>query len=336
MSKTALITGGAGFIGHHLVQHIFQNTDWNVVVLDRLDISGDLNRLGEILEGHPEYKSRLKFVFHDLKAEINPHVSAEIGKPNLVFHLAASSHVERSIQDPLSFFMDNTIGTVNLLNWCRGKDNIDYIQSFSTDEVYGNALGGISYKEEDRYKPRNPYAASKAAADHVAYSFFITYGLPLVITNCMNVIGERQVEKFVPLVIKKILNGETIQIHSYPGAQKAGTRNYIHARNVAAACLFLVNEATFGESYNFEGQEEIDNLEMAKRIASYMDYNNGGGRCNFVYNMVDFHSARPGHDLRYALDGSKLRSMGFTYPVEFEESLERTVKWTLNNKRWLS
>ncbi len=135
MGKTALVTGGAGFIGFHLCSHILINTDWNIVILDRLDISGDLNRIAEVLEVHPEYKSRIRFVFHDLKAEINPHVSAEIGNPDLVFHLAASSHVDRSILDPLSFFMDNTIGTVNILNWCRTKPSIKYIQSFSTDEV---------------------------------------------------------------------------------------------------------------------------------------------------------------------------------------------------------
>lgn len=326
--KTALITGGAGFIGHHLIEHLFKNTDWDIVCLDRLDVSGDLNRIAEVLDGNPEFKPRFKFVYHDLKAEINPHVSSELGKPDYVFHLAASSHVDRSIQDPLSFVMDNAVGTTNLLNWCRNIDNLEYLQQFSTDEVYGNAID-YAYTENDRYKPRNPYAASKGCADLIAHSFYVTYQLPIVISNCMNVIGERQsVEKALPLFIKKVLNEETIYIHAYPGKQKAGTRFYVHARNVADACLFLEEEAKFGEVYNLVGQAEVSNLELAQFVADVV------GK-PLKYEMVDFHSDRPGHDLRYALDGTKMEKMGYKYPIEFWESLRRTIWWTLTNRRWL-
>jgi dTDP-glucose 4,6-dehydratase len=324
-----LVTGGAGFIGHHLIEHIFKNTDWDVVCLDRLDTSGDLNRIAEILDGHPEFKPRFKFVYHDLKAEINLHVAKEIGWPKKIFHLAASSHVERSIQDPLLFLRDNTIGTANLLQWARTVDKLDYIQCFSTDEVYGNALDGRAYSEDDRYKPRNPYAASKAAADQVAYAFHITYGLPIVTTNCMNVIGQRQhPEKFLPLCIKKILNQEKIFIHCYPGKNKAGTRFYVHARNVAAACLHLADWGTPGETYNLVGQKEVSNLELVQMVGEILGIEP-------EYEMVDFHSSRPGHDLRYALEPGKIETTGFEYPIPFDQSLRETVWWTVTNKRWL-
>jgi dTDP-glucose 4,6-dehydratase len=324
-----LITGGAGFIGSHLIEHVLKNTDWNIVCLDRLDTSGNLNRLSEILDISPSYKKRFNFVWHDLKAEINSQVAAALNRPNYVFHLAASSHVDRSIQDPLGYIQDNVVGTANLLNYARSVDCLDYFQNFSTDEVYGCADEGVEYAEWDRHKPRNPYAATKSAADQLCYAYHVTYRLPIVVSNCMNVIGERQhPEKFLPMCINKVLKGEKIFIHSYPGNKRAGTRFYVHARNVAAACLFLVSHSTAGERYNLLGQKEVSNLELAQFVADVI------GK-PLEYELVDFHSNRPGHDLRYALKDTKLCTLGFKYPVPFEESLEKTIKWTLENQRWL-
>lgn len=682
-----------GFVGSHLIEHLFKNTDWHITCLDRLDISGDLERTDELLRAFPEYRSRFDFVYYDLKAPITSEVASRLNNPNLIFHLAASSHVDRSISDPLLFVMDNVVGTCNILNYARQVDCLEYFQNFSTDEVFGDANEGEEYLEWDRHKPGNPYclhpltkvrsdnglvvsikdlnigdkvlswnlksnliepkkiiekinskinqkytiklhrnksdiicsenhkflvkrparyingqlkdtvdlskvelkeliaqelqvgdwipvarkvpttpdvsklertyyntesiqflgyfagdgnikksysrqydktqyticladekrdfidyyrrilpssnqgyifkhktkncwylqlgdialvkylqslpisnktkkidipdfiidgtsdmifafvsgyldadgcftngkfefcsysnsflrnlqlilrkvgvigsicyknhkvtvsdskscktlsknliglkggdinntnkiqqtmsddnivwypitsikvedseeeyiditvednenflieefvithnSASKSGADQLCTAFHKTYGLPIVNTNCMNIIGEKQhVEKFLPMCIRKILLGEKIYIHSYPGKQKSGTRFYVHARNVADACLFLTNKGKKGERYNLVGQEEISNLELAERIANII------GK-PLVYEMVDFHSNRPGHDLRYALDGLEMANLGYDYPISFDESLERTVRWTLNNKKWI-
>lgn len=333
MEKTnnVLVTGGAGFIGSHLIEHILRYTDWDIVCLDRLDVSGNLNRIYEVISGNQGkgFEKRFKFVYHDLKAEINTNIAHELGKPSLIFHLAASSHVEDSIANPLLYVQDNVLGSLNLLNYAKTLDNLDYIQMFSTDEVFGYAPDGVAYKEWDVHKPRNPYSAAKSGADQLSYAFHITYGLPLVISNCMNVIGERQDNrKYVPLVMNKLLNNEKLYVHSYPGGKRPGSRKYVHARNVASACLFLQKNFTAGERYNFGGQIELDNLELAQKIAKMMNK-------ELIYELVDFHGTRPGHDLRYDLDDTKLREMGFEYPVSFDESLEKTIQWTLANPRWL-
>jgi dTDP-glucose 4,6-dehydratase len=329
MSKHVLVTGSAGFVPANLVEHLLKNTDWTIVGLDRLDTFSNLRRVGDVLDFHPEFRKRFKFVWWDLKAPITQNIAAELGKVNYIFHLAASSHVDDSITNPLGYCYDNVVGSVNIFDYARQLDSLEYIQSFGTDEVYGNAAIGQSYKEEDRYLPRNPYAAFKAGCDHVAYAYHATYGLPIVITNCTNIIGAKQDRrKYLPLVINKLLDDEELLIHCYPGCKQAGSRQYVHARNVAAACLFLVDKAIKGDKYNLPGQCELDNLEFAQIIAKYV------GK-PLKYKMVDFHSNRPGHDHRYSLDGTKLRSMGFEYPVEFEVGLEKTVKWYLDNREWL-
>jgi len=322
-----LLTGGAGFIGHHLVEGILKKTDWEIVVLDRLDISGTLKRLTDmsIWEAH---KHRVKFIWWDLKAPLNEFVKKDIGEVNYIWHLAASSHVDRSIQDPLLFFMDNTIGTVNLLNYARELPDLKQFIYFSTDEVFGPAPQGVFYREWDRYKSSNPYSASKAGAEEACIAFCNTYNLPIFVTHTMNVIGERQhPEKFIPMCIKKILHGETVIIHSNKDKTQPGSRCWIHARNVLEALFFITENGEIGEKYNIVGEEKT-NLAVAQQIAQYM------GK-DLKYELTDFHSSRPGHDLRYALDGSKLKSMGFEYPKTLEQSLQKTVQWSLKHKEWL-
>ncbi len=329
MSKHVLVTGSAGFVPANLVEHLLKNTDWTIVGLDRLDTHSNLQRVGDVLDTHPEFRSRFKFVWWDLKSPITTNIARELGSINYIFHLAASSHVDDSIRNPLGYCYDNVVATVNTFDYARQLDSLEYIQSFGTDEVYGNALPEQSYKEDDRYLPRNPYAAFKAGADHIAHAYHITYGLPIVITNCTNIIGAKQDRrKYLPLVINKVLTNEELLIHCYPGCTKAGSRQYVHARNVAAACLFLVDKAIVGEKYNLPGQMELDNLEFAQMIAGIV------GK-PLSYRMVDFHSDRPGHDHRYSLDGKKLYNMGFKYPVDFIPALEKTVKWYLDNPEWL-
>ena len=189
----ALITGGAGFIAHHLVSKILKETDWEIVTLDRLDYSGNLNRLNDILqEFSAEDRKRVKVVFHDLKAELNPLIRSEIGNVDYILHLAAGSHVDRSIDYPMEFVLDNVVGTCNILEFARTQENLKRFIYFSTDEVFGPAPEGIKYKENDRYNSTNPYSATKAGGEELAVAYENTYGLPIYITHTMNVFGERQ------------------------------------------------------------------------------------------------------------------------------------------------
>ena len=358
--KKVLITGAAGFVGHHLVEQVLKTTDWNIVTLDRLDTSGNLNRLSGINVWEKE-KHRVREVYHDLRAEINDSVTKLLGGPfDYIIHLAAGSHVERSIEDPMLFFMDNCIGTVNLLNYARHgglrpKKNADpqsrapafegRFQYFSTDEVFGPAPDGVSYKEWDRNNPNNPYAAAKAAGEQACIAFAHTYRMPLFITNCMNIFGERQHrEKFIPLIIRKVLDGEKLYIHANKTRTKAGQRHYLHARNISAATIWLLQHgkildgtATQGK-YNIVGEAELDNLALAKLVAEYVNeylVAKNKKKKSLKFELVAFHASRPGHDMRYALDGSLLAKEGFAFPVAFEESLRKVVRWTMDHPEWL-
>ena len=339
MSKRILITGGAGFIAHHVVDKILQSTDWEIVSLDRLDFSGNLNRLNEIVSKYPTIEQkRVKIVHHDLKAQLNPEIIATIGKVDYISHLAAGSHVDRSITYPLEFVMDNVVGTANILDFARNIDSLERFAYFSTDGVFGPAPAGVNYKENDRYNSTNPYSASKAGAEELVVAYENTYNLPCFITHTMNVFGERQSpEKFIPMVIKRVRDNEMVEIHSNPEKTLAGSRHYIHAEDVADALLFLFNydlssiapDSTGAkcQKFNIVGKDEIDNLSLAQFIAKVQNK-------ELKYEMVDFHSQRPGHDLRYALDGKKMERMGWT-PKSAYEQLEHTIKWTLDNNQWL-
>ena len=340
MSKKILITGGAGFIAHHVIDKILSTTDWEIITLDRLDFSGNLNRLKEVVSSYPEKEQRrVKVVHHDLKAELNPEIIASIGHVDLISHLAAGSHVDRSITYPLEFVMDNVVGTANILDYARKLDNLERFAYFSTDEVFGPAPKGVNYKENDRYNSTNPYSASKAGAEELVVAFENTYGLPSIITHTMNVFGERQnPEKYIPMVIKKARDGEVVTVHSNKEKTVAGSRHYIHAEDVADALMFLFNYNISSmepdetgakcQKFNIVGKDEIDNLSLAQFIAKVQNK-------NLNHEMIDFHSQRPGHDLRYALDGTKMRKMGWE-PDSAYDRLESVVNWSLKNDRWLS
>ena len=279
------------------------------------------------LETRPD---RVKIFTNDLINPLSDGIIKEIGSDiDYIVHMAAETHVDNSIKYPLLFLNNNILSTLNMLEYSRNLKNLKMFFYFSTDEVFGPALNNILYKEWDRHKPTNPYSASKSAAEQICIAYENTYKVPLMIVNVMNAFGERQhVEKFIPLCIKKILNNEKVYIHSYPDKTTSGTRFYIHGRNIAAAVLFLIKNGSIGEKYNISGEREVSNLEMAQMIAKFM------GK-PLDYEMIDFHSDRPGHDLRYGLDGSKLFDMGFKLPLNFEDSLEKTVVWTLENQKWL-
>ena len=323
-----IITGGCGFIGHHFAEHIFINTNWEIIIIDKLSYASqgyERLRDTEIL-----HSNRVKVFTNDLINEIPNGIIKEIGNDvDYIVHMAAETHVDNSIKDPQLFIQNNIMSTFTMLEYAKTLSTLKIFFYFSTDEVFGPALNDTLYKEWDRHKPTNPYSASKSAAEQICISYENTYQVPLMIVNVMNAFGERQhVEKFIPLCIKKILNNEKIYIHSYPDKKKSGTRYYIHGRNISAAVLFLIKNGEIGEKYNISGEKEVSNLEMAQMIAKYMNK-------ELKYEMVDFHSDRPGHDLRYGLDGSKLVDMGFKLPLDFDKSLEKMVKWTLDNQKWL-
>ena len=339
MNKKILITGGAGFIAHHVIDKILSDTDWEIVTLDRLDFSGNLNRLKEVVDTYPlRDQKRVKVVHHDLKAELNPEIISTIGNIDYISHLAAGSHVDRSILYPLEFVMDNIVGTAHILDYARNLENLEKFVYFSTDEVFGPAPKGINYKENDRYNSTNPYSATKAGAEELVVAYENTYGVPALITHTMNVFGERQnIEKYIPMVIKKVRDSEKVTVHANKEKTISGSRHYIHAKDVANALLFLFDYDLTSlkpdetgakcQKFNIVGKDEIDNLELAQFIAKVQNK-------KLHYEMVDFHSSRPGHDLRYALDGSKMANMGWLPQSAFER-LESVIKWTLDNDRWL-
>jgi dTDP-glucose 4,6-dehydratase len=340
MSKTVLVTGGAGFIAHHVIENLIRTTDWNVISLDRLDFSGNLNRLSDMMEQFDiETRKRLRVVHHDLRAEVNPLICKELGDVNYVLHLAAGSHVDRSIEYPMEFVWDNVVATGHILQYARTLKNLERFVYFSTDEVFGPAPVGVDYDERARYNSGNPYSATKAGGEELAVAFENTYGLPIYITHTMNVFGERQhPEKFIPLCIRKVRDGETLTIHSDKTRTVPGSRYYIHAADVAEALHFLlgIDSTKLTEDYggakcpkfNLVGKEEVNNLQLAQYIAQAQ------GK-ELKYELVDFHSSRPGHDLRYALSGDYMRSLGWEPKIALSERITQVVEWTLANDRWL-
>lgn len=328
----ALVTGGAGFIGAHLVEHLLKHTDWEIVALDRLDMAGSLHRLAHLRD------ARVRVVWHDLKAAINADIDARIGAVEYVFHLAANSSVDRSLLTPVECIADNVLGTAHLLEWIRRVDDRPpydppLVFNFGTDEVFGPAPDDYAYKEDDRFAPSNPYAASKCGQAALGMAYHRSYGLPVITTYTMNNFGERQhPEKLIPKTIRALLTGEPLPIHCKLDASgdvlEIGRRTWLHARNTCSALLFLVDHGVPGEAYNLAGDTELDNLALAERVREVI------GKKLYV-RFIDYHQSRPGHDRRYALDGTKLAKLGWTPPVAFDESLRRTVEWTVLHPEWV-
>lgn len=315
-------------MGHHFIEHLLKNTDWRIIIIDRLNYAANgLNRLRDI----DCFNTKRVDVFTaDLCKQLSEGVKKEIGQVDYIVHMAAETHVDNSIIDPYPFVMSNVMGTLNILEFAKEQRDLKQFVYFSTDEIFGPAPEGVNYKEWDRYNSGNPYAATKAGGEEMCLAYANTFGIPVLITHTMNLFGERQhPEKFIPLVINKVLAGEVVSIHSNSDKTKAGSRFYIHCRNVATALVFLLEKQQWTRhKMNIVGEKEVDNLELAQFIAKVV------GK-PLKYEMVDFHSARPGHDLRYALDGFYLRNIGWEHPKTFEQSLEKTVRWMLDNPKWL-
>jgi dTDP-glucose 4,6-dehydratase len=333
-----LLTGAGGFIGHHLLEHLLVNTDWEIIATDSFRHKGLTDRIRQVLDVNPSERDRVRVVTHDLTVPFSTQLRMNIGDVDHVIAMASESHVARSIDDPVPFVENNVSVILNTLEFARLRlTNPDgKFLVVSSDEVYGPVKEiEHAHKEWAPLIPSNPYAASKAAQEAIAISYWRTYGVPVVLTNMMNTIGERQdVEKFVPKTIKAVLEQQPMTIHGSLG--HIGTRHYLHARNSSDAWLFLLRQgrvprfpdADSPPRFNIASNDVIDNLELAEHIAEIIGE-------PLQYELVDFHSARPGHDPHYGLDPAKLASLGWNPPIDFDTSLEKTVLWTMKHPEWL-
>ncbi len=334
MKKTILITGGAGFIGSHVVR-LFVNTypDYQIVNLDKLTYAGNLENLKDI-----EDKSNYTFEKGDIVDATFIDSLFEKYKFDGVIHLAAESHVDRSITDPMAFVMTNVIGTVNLLNAARAtwKNNYEGKRFYhvSTDEVYGELHDPKEFFVEDTsYDPSSPYSASKASSDHFVRAYNSTYGLPVVISNCSNNYGPNHFpEKLIPLMINNIKNKKPLPVYG----KGENIRDWLYVLDHARAIDVIYHKADDGETYNIGGNNEWTNIDLVHLLCDVMD-KKLGQPVGESRNLITYVKDRAGHDLRYAIDATKLMNkLGWEPSVTFEEGLEKTVDWYLNNWDWIS
>lgn len=330
--NTILITGGAGFIGSHVVREfVTKYPEKKIINIDALTYAGNLENLKDV-----ESSENYQFIKADITDGKAILAIFEKYQPDGVIHLAAESHVDRSISNPMDFVMTNVIGTVNLLNAAKyiWKDNFENkrFHHVSTDEVYG-ALGDTGFfTEETSYDPHSPYSASKASSDHFVRAYQDTYGLPIVLTNCSNNYGPNHFpEKLIPLCIHNILNNKPLPIY---GNGKY-TRDWLYVIDHAKAIDLVFHNGTNGSSYNVGGFNEWQNIDLVKELCKQMDekLNRPDGTS---VQLITYVTDRPGHDLRYAIDATKInKELGWKPSVSFEEGLSKTIDWFLDNKEWL-
>jgi dTDP-glucose 4,6-dehydratase len=328
MIKNILITGGCGFIGHHLVEYLLNNTEHNLYIIDKLSYASfGLDRLREI---DALNNPRVHIYIYDLTSKIDYGFIQELKEINWIMHLAAETHVDNSISDPYCCIMNNVNSTLNMLELARKLEHLERFLYFSTDEVYGPALDDKLFKENDRHNPTNPYSASKSASEMICRSYENTFKIPLLVCNAMNVFGERQHnEKFIPKCINNILNEKANTIHSYPSANnKAGSRFYIYAKNIASAAYYIMCNGKLGENYNIPGQAEVANDELCDKIAEVLHKDS-------IKTYIHHDDKRPGHDLRYGLDGTKLSELGWKAVGDFDSYLKEVIEWTQKNTKWM-
>ncbi|MFM9987048.1 dTDP-glucose 4,6-dehydratase [Flavobacterium sp.] len=331
--KNILITGGAGFIGSHVVRRFVQNyPNYHIYNLDALTYAGNLENIKDI-----ENESNYTFVKGDIVDET--FINDLFAKYNFegVLHLAAESHVDRSIEDPLSFVKTNVIGTMNLLNaaknlW-KGKMGGKRFYHISTDEVYGSLGAEGLFTETTSYDPNSPYSASKASSDHFVRAYGETYGLPYVLTNCSNNYGPYHFpEKLIPLFINNIINNKPLPVYGDGNY----TRDWLFVKDHAIAIDLVFHEGKNHETYNIGGFNEWKNIDLVKLLCKVMD-EKLGRNIGESANLITYVKDRPGHDLRYAIDASKInKELGWKPTVTFEEGLEQTIDWYLSNTDWLN
>lgn len=331
--KNILITGGAGFIGSHVVRRFVKNyPDYHIVNVDVLTYAGNLENIKDI-EEEPNYSFE-KVDICDPKAVFELF---EKYQPDGVIHLAAESHVDRSISNPLDFVMTNVIGTVNLLNAAKHIWESAFINKrfhhVSTDEVYGSLGANGFFTEKTSYDPHSPYSASKASSDHFVRAYTDTYGLPTVITNCSNNYGPNHFpEKLIPLCIHNIINNKPIPIYG----DGEYTRDWLFVIDHARAIDDVFHKAKNGATYNIGGFNEWKNIDLVKELCKQMD-EKLGREPGTSAALITFVKDRPGHDLRYAIDATKIKTeLGWEPSVSFEEGLAITIDWYLSNEKWLN
>lgn len=342
MTKKVLLTGVAGFVGSHILKRILTQTDWTIVGVAAWEHMGTPERVEQIIADDPCYehltpwKDRVQIITHDLTAPFPELTKKRIGQCDYILNVAAESHVDRSIDEPVHFVKNNTNVALTMLEFAREYKPEVFLQ-FSTDEVYGVAPQGHDHAEWEAIVPSNPYSASKACQEAIAISYWRTYGVPLIITNTMNIFGPMQApEKYLAKIIRMVETGESVPVHGREG--QIGSRYYLHATNMADAVMFILKnlpptqykeeDVLKPDRYNIVGDKEVNNLEMAQAMAKIM------GK-ELVYHLEDFHAVRPGHDRRYALDGTKLKSLGWVAPLNFEDSLKDYIEWTKEHELWL-
>ncbi len=312
-----LLTGSSGLVGSHILKYLLKETNANFVCLCSWEHKGNPLNVPK--------DPRVKVITHDLTAQICDGLIKEIGDVDIILNIASDSHVDRSISDPVPFVRNNVNVALTMLEYARKVKPKLFLQ-FSTDEVYGSVPENYTSKEWDAIVPSNPYAASKAAQEALAISYWRTYGVPVIITNTMNVYSSTQDwEKFIPLCVKRIIEGEEIKIHAYPDKKRAGTRFYIHADSVAEAIKFIIEQPVKlypdfdrPERLSIVGETEVDNLTLALKIGEIL-------KRDVKYELINFHESRSGHDLRYALDGEKLAKLGWKPTQQFWNKLHSTV-----------
>lgn len=315
-----LVTGACGFAGSHVAEEILNYEHTEVISLDCLTYAGRLDRLAHLP------RNRIKTIYHDFSQPLSDALLKDIGPVDYIIHNGAESHVMRSFADPRIFATSNIIGTLNLLEAARKLQPKKFVY-VSTDEVFG-PVTGPSFKETDPLHPTNPYAATKASGELLVYSYFRSFGLPAIITRTMNMFGERQhPEKCIPLMIKKILSGQRVQVHGNfeKGGWISGSRQWLHARTQANALFFLLTRGVAGEKYHIAGVEK-SNFDIFDIISIVLGIDS---KWEWALPLG------PVHDFAYSLDDSKLRSMGWTPPVAFEDALRHTILWTAANPQWL-
>ncbi len=332
VKKSILITGGAGFIGSHVVRRFVRNyPGYRIVNLDKLTYAGNLNNISDI-ENYPNYT----FVRGDIVDMALVERLFDEYRFEGIIHLAAESHVDRSIANPLEFIQTNILGTFILLNaaktaW-KGQEDGKLFYHISTDEVYGSLGNTGLFTELSPYDPRSPYSASKASSDHLVRAFFHTYGLPVVITNCSNNYGPNQFpEKLIPLCINNIRQSKPLPVYG----KGENVRDWLYVEDHAAAIDEVFHLGKAGETYNIGGNNEWKNIDLVRRLCGIMDQRLGR-TAGTSESLITFVKDRAGHDLRYAIDASKIRDeLGWTPSVHFDEGFAKTVGWYLENGQWL-
>ena len=337
MAKTYIVTGGAGFIGSAVVRMIIESSDDTVVNIDKLTYAGNLDSLQPVAD-NPRY--------HFVQADIcDGQAMAEVfatHQPDAIMHLAAESHVDRSIDGPGEFIQTNIVGTYTLLEVARDywnglqgeKKEAFRFHHVSTDEVYGSLGDEGMFLETTSYDPSSPYSASKASSDHLVRAWQRTFGLPVVLTNCSNNYGPYQYpEKLIPLVLQKARAGEALPIYG----TGENIRDWLYVDDHARALLLVMKQGAQGETYNIGGHNEVTNIDVVRTLCSILDDREPARDGKPYAELITYVTDRPGHDMRYAIDASKIqRELGWTPEETFETGLAKTVDWYLDNQQWIS